>query len=408
MKLLLVTGRFPQRSETFIYRKAVALAARGHQVTVASRSPGEWNLYPDPLPPTLTSELWPPDTELRSPGRLVRAVAGGVRGALRSVEQSRALVALVARDPRTRDQARMHVLRHLPLIARSFDIVHFEFLGLACMYPLARELTGARIVVSCRGTETHTLTQRAPAERAAMLDAYRHADAVHCVSGELADSMQALGGQREHVFVNRPALDVATITPAQRRSTDGVLRLVTTGRLVWQKGYDHLLVALTKLRDRGVRFHMQILGDGDLRRLLAFSVGDLGLDAHVELVGAVPSAQVLERMLASDVFVLSSVTEGISNAVIEAMAAGLPIVTTDAGGMAEVITDGVEGFVVPVRDPEALADRLAVLAADEPRRHEMGRAARAKALAELSLERQASVFEQIYAAALGGSSTSSR
>ncbi|HLL21677.1 MAG TPA: hypothetical protein VK427_06085, partial [Kofleriaceae bacterium] len=140
MKLLLVAGRFPQRSETFIYRKAVGLAARGHDVTVACRSAGEWALYPEPLPPTLHVEVWPPDVGLRDPRRALRAALGGLGGALREPAGTRSLVALVRRDPRTRGDVRTQVLRHLPLVGRSFDVIHFEFLGLGTMYPLARAL----------------------------------------------------------------------------------------------------------------------------------------------------------------------------------------------------------------------------------------------------------------------------
>jgi len=410
MKLLLVAGRFPQRSETFIYRKAVGLAQRGHEVTVASRAEGEWEIYPDPLPSGMTVELWPPDHGLRSVDRAITAVVKGARAALRDPSATRSLVAMVREDSRTRDRARIHVLRHLPLVARQFDVIHFEFLGLAAMYPLAREVTGARIVVSCRGTETHTLTQRPPAEQTAMLDVFRTADAVHCVSAHLAETMVGLAGPRSNVWVNRPALEVEKISPPDRRGRRGPLRLVTTGRLVWQKGFDHLLAALARLRDRGVAFHAEILGDGELRKLLAFSIGDLGLDAHVELVGAVSSREVLERMRDADAFVLSSHTEGISNAVIEAMAAGLPIVTTAAGGMPEVVTDGVEGFVVPVRDFEAMATRLEQLARDEALRIRMGDAARSRALRDHSIERQVSGFEEIYASLMGrsGNAASSR
>jgi len=397
MKLLLVAGRFPQRSETFIYRKAVALARRGHDVTVGSRTVGEWNLYTDPLPASLAVEVWPPDTGLRAPGVAVQAIAWGARHAFRDLRGSRALLAKVRADSRTSDQPHVHALRHLPLVGRSFDIIHFEFLTLAAMYPLARAVTGARIVVSCRGTETHTLSQRSAPDRASLLAAYRDADAVHCVSSELAQAIQTIGGPRANVWVNRPAVNVESIVPRPEARAEGPLRLIATGRLVWQKGFDHLLAALAILQRRGVAFHAQILGDGELRKLLAFSIEDMGLGAHVELVGAVSSAEVLERTRAADVFVLSSHTEGISNAAIEAMAVGLPIVTTSAGGMSEVVSDGQEGFVVPVRDPDAMADRLEVLARDVTMRAAMGRAARERAVVELSLERQAQRFEELYA-----------
>jgi len=157
-----------------------------------------------------------------------------------------------------------------------------------------------------------------------------------------------------------------------------------------------LLAALARLHRNGVDFHMDIVGEGELRKPLEFSIQDLGLAGRVNLLGGVTPADVLARLQATDIFVLSSVGEGISNAALEAMASGVPVVTTNTGGMPEAISDGVEGFVVPMRDAPALAERIAQLAGDRELRARMGRAARARAEAEFSLERQASVFEQIY------------
>jgi glycosyltransferase involved in cell wall biosynthesis len=406
MNLLLVVGQFPQRSETFIYRKAVALAQRGHRVTVASRAAGDWSLFPDPRPSGLAVEVWPPDGGLRAPRRAITAILGGGRLGLRAPGAAAALIRRVRADPRTREPAHTHVLRHLPLLERRFDVVHFEFIAIASLYPLAGELTGAPVVISCRGTEAHTLGQRPPAEQAPLLDALRRADAIHCVSAEIADIIEGHVGSAARIFVNRPGVDTDALRPAPRRDAAGPLRLITTGRLVWQKGLDYLLAALAALAARGVDFHIDIIGDGELRNAMAFSIGDLGLDRQITLVGAVTSAEVIERMRAADVFVLSSHTEGISNAALEAMAVGLPIVTTAAGGMSEAVSDGVEGFVVPVRDSRALADRLAELARDPERRHAMGLAARARVVRDLSLARQAATFEQIYGELRGSAASS--
>jgi glycosyltransferase involved in cell wall biosynthesis len=98
----------------------------------------------------------------------------------------------------------------------------------------------------------------------------------------------------------------------------------------------------------------------------------------------------------ADVFVLASLSEGISNAVLEAMACGLPIVTTDCGGMREAITDGVEGFVVPVRDSESMANALEKLIADKVLRAEMGCRARERILGGFTLERQVEQFLAMY------------
>ena len=393
MDLLLVTGRFPERSETFIYRKAVGLAARGHRVTVAARQVGDWALYTDPLPPSLRVVKLTPDSMLRQPRRALLAMSSTLRTMARAPKATRGLV----RSVRGTDHAVSQFLRHLGLLDLRTDVVHLENLSLAAMYPFAAASVGAPVVVSCRGSDVHTLEQAPPKEREASVTAIRNAAAVHCVSQRMADEVARLSGRTKGLWVNRPAVDVERILPRPiNGGADGPVRLLTTGRLVWKKGFDYLLAALAVLVRRGVDFQMEILGDGPLWSYMRFSIGDLGLERHVKLVGAVASAEVLARLQSTDLFVLSSVAEGISNAVLEAMASGVPVVTTSAGGMAEAVTDGVEGFVVGVRDVTMLATRIATLIGDHEIRRTMGRAARARAVAEFSLTRQLATFEQIY------------
>ena len=95
-------------------------------------------------------------------------------------------------------------------------------------------------------------------------------------------------------------------------------------------------------------------------------------------------------------FLLSSVSEGISNAALEAMACGLPLVTTDCGGMREAVRDGIDGFVVPLRDPRAMAAALARLARDEGLRQTMGNAARQRIVEHFSIETQIARFQALY------------
>jgi colanic acid/amylovoran biosynthesis glycosyltransferase len=303
-------------------------------------------------------------------------------------------------DDRTRARSTQHFLRHFPLRALHADIIHFEFLSLGAMYPLARDVLGIPVVVSCRGNDVHTLELRSREDQRAAIDCIERADAVHCVSDEMASSVRRLSGRSVGLHVNRPAVDVERIA-ARTAWSGGPVRLLSTGRLVWKKGFDYLLTALSTLARRGVEFEARIVGEGELFNVLRFSIEDLGLRDRVRLEGAMTSQQVLEQLQRTDVFVLPSVEEGISNAVLEAMATGVPIVTTNAGGMAEAITDGNEGFVVPVRDVEMLADRIEKLVRDPHLRASMGAIARQRAEREFSIARQVKGFEDIYEAVLG-------
>jgi colanic acid/amylovoran biosynthesis glycosyltransferase len=388
MRILLVTGRFPQRSETFIYRKAVALANHGHEVTVLTRHRGDWDLYPDPLPAKLRVEELPPDLSRGAPTSAASAVVALARHAWPPA-RLRALWRLARHDARL-------CARHLPFLDREADVVHFEFLGLAAMYPFVRDLMNTRTITSCRGQDVHLLAIRSEADRAPLIECLKRSSALHCVSDELATVVAKLTSRRDGIWVNRPAVDVEKIVMRSAVSSSTTLRILMSGRLVWVKGYDYALRAFSMLAARGVDFRAEIVGDGELYSALRFSIADLGLQDRVSLAGGVSPAEVLARLATTDVFVLSSLEEGISNAVLEAMASGIPIVTTNAGGMAEAVTDGIEGFVVPIREATALADRIELLADSPARRREMGQAARQRAVAAFSLERQVARFEQIY------------
>ena len=113
-----------------------------------------------------------------------------------------------------------------------------------------------------------------------------------------------------------------------------------------------------------------IAGEGELRPSLERQIKDHHLEKHVFLTGFRPD--VLSVHKAFDIFVMSSVTEGLGTSLLDAMACGKPIVATTAGGMPEVVKDGKTGILVPPRDHEAMADAIIRLLTDEAARQEMG------------------------------------
>jgi glycosyltransferase involved in cell wall biosynthesis len=125
-------------------------------------------------------------------------------------------------------------------------------------------------------------------------------------------------------------------------------------------------------------------------------VADAGLEEHVRLVEMAPSREVARRLQASDVLLLPSLDEGLPTVVLEAMACGVPVVATDCGGVAEAVTDGVEGFVVPPRDSDALTAALMRLSQKPELRKGMGEAGRRTATSRFTLERQLDEFHALY------------
>jgi glycosyltransferase involved in cell wall biosynthesis len=160
------------------------------------------------------------------------------------------------------------------------------------------------------------------------------------------------------------------------------------------KGHADLIEAVARLAGKNPRLRLLIVGDGDLRASLEVRARDLGLRDQVAFVGA--RADIPDVLAALDVVALPSHTEGMSNTLLEAMAAARPIVATAVGGNLDVLEDEVTALLVPPRDPPALATALLRLVEDKATAARLGRAARRKAEADFGLDRMVARHMDLY------------
>lgn len=169
-----------------------------------------------------------------------------------------------------------------------------------------------------------------------------------------------------------------------RAAVAPVRRLVWTGRLSAQKGLDLLLPALARVVASGRDFRLDLVGDGPEAPALAAHCRGLGLDGRVVFAGALHRDEIRGRLAAADTFVLPSRYEGMSNAALEAMEAGLPLLLTRCGGIDAYVDDGV-GWLCPPEDAESLFAALCRLL-DAPDADLLARGRAARALAEREFE----------------------
>lgn len=227
----------------------------------------------------------------------------------------------------------------------------------------------------------------------------------------LADRVTAVAGAvRDHVHATErcPLEKIVVIpngigTPAPPAGADRTeaLRLSaddrvvgTITRLVWKRGHEELLKAAALIARAEPAAKLLVVGDGPLRRSLEEQARGLGLNGGVRFLGAIPQAA---RLLPHfDVFVLSSVWEGMSNGLLEAMAAGRPVVATRVGGNPEVIVDGETGLLVPPKNPQALAEAVLRLLRDRELARRLGEAARRRVESEFTLEQMVQRLEALY------------
>jgi len=221
-------------------------------------------------------------------------------------------------------------------------------------------------------------------------------------------------GDRLHVF--SPPADSVTFGPgvidrgaarAEFGLTPEDCVLGSVGNLNPQKGYEYLVPAVAAVRTAQANVRVIVVGASHHthrayeRRLHQLST-ELGLVVGRDILFVGPQADVRLALAAMDIFVLSSVplSEGAPTAVIEAMMMGLPVVATNVGAVAEVVEDGVTGYVVPPLDPKAIAQASLRILGDPALRESMGRAARARAVQRFTVDRCAQVHIEAYDRAL--------
>lgn len=171
--------------------------------------------------------------------------------------------------------------------------------------------------------------------------------------------------------------------------------LVTTvASLERHKGHVYLLEAGKEVIQRSRNIHFLFVGDGSLRAELESRAAALGIAEHVHFLGE--RLDVPEILAGSDIFVLPSLSEGLSLALVEAGLAGLPVVASRVDGIPEIVEDGWNGILVPPRDVAALAGALQALAEDVSHRERMGKEGRAIALERFSMERTAFQVATLY------------
>ncbi|MFQ5730137.1 MAG: glycosyltransferase, partial [Waddliaceae bacterium] len=265
-----------------------------------------------------------------------------------------------------------------------YDIIHCQFGVLGAEFVELKELASlkSRLVVSFRG---YDISKFVSTHGAAVYDPlFKRGDCFLPNCDSFKRRLLALGCDPSKITVLRSGIDCDKFTFAPRESASNSTRFVTIGRLVEKKGIEYGIRAVTKLVKTGKNVHYSIIGDGPLKSHLKALIGELGLHQQIEIFQEKNREEIIEILNRSHALIAPSITddagnqEGIPNVLKEAMAMGLPVVSTYHSGIPELIDDGISGFLVPERDTESLAQKLNTLI-DRPETWlPMGKAGRAR------------------------------
>lgn len=399
MKILMVTSSYPlfegDGTAPFIEEIARSLARRGHQIDLIlpahpklrRETERSVRFFPFAYAPLPSLNVWGYAQSMNADR--------GFKGKAVLVVPFAALATVLA------------VRRRLK--AEAYDLVHAHWVVPGAV--LARRAAisaGKPLVISLHGSDVFAAERNAAIGWAAR-QAFSTAHAVTACSSDLRDRAVTLGSWPERTRTIPYGVDAGffrgqgPMTGEHRQAmrlrlgaSPGQTLVVGVGRLVEKKGFSCLIEAVAGVSD----LHLAIVGDGDLSSDLEAT--GLSRQSSLTLAGRFSRTEIRDALLCADIVAVPSIVDtkgnvdGLPNVLLEAMAAGRAIVASRVAGIPDVINDGVEGILVPPKNPAALRAALVSLAGDPARRAELGEAASRRAIRDLTWERVAENFEDAY------------
>ena len=382
---------FPEISNTFILGQITGLIDRGHDVDIfALRSRSFEGTHADVARYALDSHM----RHLPVPkNRLVRTWSAATLLLKYGIRHPKIFSAL---DPwRLGGSAwgltQIHTAASF-IRAAGYDVLHCQFgdLGPAGERLVALGSGRTKLVTSFRGND---LTCHLAVRPRFFADLLPRGDLFMPVTRDFRDRLLAFGIPSDRIVVHRSGINLRRFAFSPRQAPQGATELLFVGRLTEKKGLSYLLEAVSMLVGGGRDVRLTVIGDGGLGPVMRTRCHELGIADHVSFFGSGTQEQVVSALQRSHILVAPSVTaedgdqEGIPNVLKEAMATGMPVVSTYHSGIPELVEHGVTGLLAPERDAAALASLLTELVDHPESWISFGLAARRKVEEEYDAER---------------------
>jgi colanic acid/amylovoran biosynthesis glycosyltransferase len=420
MDVAFVVGRFPNLSETFILSQITGLIDRGHNVHIYGREPVEVPKKHDEIShyrlldrveyiPTL-----PNSKELRVQKAL--GLIGTIESPLHAWKALRSLsfwkYGRIAANLQL-----WYAVCSLGNSEQSYDVIHAHFGPNGVLAAALRDLgvfNGA-VITTFHGADMSRYVQRVGTSQYDFLA--RTGDMFLPISRRWKEKLLRVGFPKSRTLVHHMGVDCGEIELSSVRVQDDTIRILSVARLTEKKGIEYGIRALAEIvgdsavnsdNELGVDVKYTIVGDGEQRVRLEKLMTNLGVESSVCFAGWKSRKEVMKYLGEAHLFLAPSVTaesgdqEGIPVAIMEAMARGVPVVSTKHSGIPELVDHGTSGILVPERDVESLADALQSLVETPSRLPEMGRASRRIVEEEFNTEKLNDQLVGYYREALKG------
>ena len=407
LRVAYLLSRYPAVSHTFFLKEVLGLRERGLTIEVASINPPDRSRAE--LPPVEVSEA--DATFYVKPSNLLAAAFQILRIAiLHPVVTLRGLAAALCLggwDLKARAFALFYLLEALLvgdwMRRRFFSHLHVHFGG---------AVATVGMLISQAWRISWSLTLHGPDEFFDQGAFYLRqkigsASFVICISDFCRSQLLRIAPKLDtsRIEVVRLGVDCTQLQPfnadadlvsGDPASEPACLKLACTGRMVSAKGHRILLEALARMAAAEVDFSCTLIGDGPERPFLEDLAGRLGIGDRLRFLGAMAHGPTLAEVARADVFVLASFAEGLPVALMEAMALGVPCVSTMIAAIPELIVDDENGLLVPAANADALSAALQRLASDAAYRRQLGRSARATVEGQYNLARNLDLLAETW------------
>jgi len=406
MKLAYLTSAYPAISHTFILREVEALRRRGLDITTFSirRAPAEQILSEaDRAAAATTVSILPPRW-----GRLLATHLSLLLRAPRAYFSTlRAALSLAPPGLRGRLWQLFYFIEAVVLWKecerRGIRHIHVHLANAAADLALIATRLGSAL----DGDQpwSWSFTMHGPTEfydlrHFRLPEKVRDAAFVVCISDFARSQLMGISDPEvwDRLHVVHVGIPVEQFIPSRNGNGDSPApaTILYVGRLVPEKGQAVLLEAVARLREEGRDVEVKLAGEGELRPHLENLCREVGIDDRVTFLGPVSQERIRDLYAEAAIFCLPSFAEGVPVVLMEAMAMGLPVVTTRIAGIPELVEDGAGGVVVAPGRADELARQLAALLDDPDRRHELGAGGREKVLAEFDAEGSAKQMHDLF------------
>jgi colanic acid/amylovoran biosynthesis glycosyltransferase len=389
MHICYVLGTFPTTSETFVSDEIISCVKAGHKVTIARIYQGnavnhanvEWIKSNVKI-----IDIKPPANATDSLKFLISACV---------IQKSvNPILSLLTHHPRWAMTAMLPTFKQLG--HENFDHIHAHFADKQVLFANALSvLLKVPFSFTMHGYDIRDL----PIGKDNLLRVINAAKCAFTVSAANISALKLIGANTSKFDIIPCGIDTSKFATPSKPYTEGQLVIACVARLHPIKNHKTLLQALSML-DNNINFHLKIIGDGELNEeLKSFVKEDLNLRHKVSFLGSLSSEQVLDELLLSHVHVLPSFNEGMPVANTEAMASGLICITSQVGGLPEVIQTGRNGFLFNPNKPEELATIIEAIYLKKVATENISNSARSDALT--MFDQQALMTRKIYKLSAG-------